>query len=372
MLTLFYLLYGYITCRDDHLLKINKSGDKWRYDFTGLEGVLAHMVEKGLKFNIFSPSFWSEPVLNFVLTPLLAEFAYLGDEIFTSDEFERRVRELLESYVVYLEEKGWLGHAFCYIWDEPQSRSSLDHCERMAEMVKEVCSSMRRFLACGYATPRDVKGIDIWSPHLGEYLRDEEQYRAAMEAGEEVWWYVSNSPNYPYPTLFVDFPAVAHRIIWWMTWKYGLGGFVYWNVSAWHYAGTENFHEDPQKRWPNAPWKTTMFADAEGNARKGTANGAGQLIYPWPDGPTPSLRLAVIRDGLQDYEYLRLLREGIDQLKLKTGGEDLSGLIAESEETLKVVDDLVQSTSDFEMDPARILDARDRISAQIEKIPSVS
>ncbi len=305
------------------------------------------------------------------MTPLLAEFAYLGEEIFTSPQFERRVRELLESYVAYLEEKGWLEHAFCYIWDEPQSRPSLDHCERMAEMVKEVCPSMRRFLACGYATPRDVKGIDIWSPHLGEYLRDEDQYRAAKDAGEEVWWYVSNSPNYPYPTLFVDFPAVAHRIIWWMTWKYGLGGFVYWNVSAWNYAGTENFHEDPQKRWPNVPWKTTMFADAEGNAVKGTANGDGTLIYPWPDGPIPSLRLAVIRDGLQDYQYLRLLRERIEELKLKTGGKEITALIAESEEALKVVDNLVRSTSDYEKDPAKLLAARESIAYQIEKTLSV-
>ncbi len=357
------LFYGYVTCRDDHLLRIDKSGEKWKYDFSGVEKVLEFLVRKGFTFNIFAPSFWPDPALNFVLTPLLREFEYLGEELFTSAEFERRVRELLESYVEYLRERGWLDHAYCYIWDEPRARKDFDHCERTSEWVKEVSPSLRTALACGHATPRDLGGIDIWCPHLGEYERDEALYRARKEVGEEVWWYVSNSPNYPYPTLFVDFPAVAHRIIFWMSWKYGLDGFAYWNVSAWNYAGTENFHPDPEKRWPNVPWKTQFLAKTPGN-------GGGQLIYPGPDGPIPSIRLAIVRDGMEDYEYLWLLKDRIEKLKAKASkeGKGLEDLIEESEEVLGGVDTLVRSTSDYEEDPDRIYAVREKVADQIEKV----
>jgi len=37
--------------------------------------------------------------------------------------------------------------------------------------------------------------------------------------------------------------------------------------------------------------------------------GDGVLLYPGPNGPIGSIRLANIRDGLEDYEYLWLLAQ---------------------------------------------------------------
>ena len=43
-------------------------------------------------------------------------------------------------------------------------------------------------------------------------------------------------------------------------------------------------------------------------------HGDGVLLYPGPAGPIGSIRLANIRDGLEDYEYLWLLaqKDGIE------------------------------------------------------------
>jgi len=44
------------------------------------------------------------------------------------------------------------------------------------------------------------------------------------------------------------------------------------------------------------------------------ANGDGNLIYPGPESPLSSIRLENIRDGLEDYEYLRLLGEKVERV----------------------------------------------------------
>jgi hypothetical protein len=61
--------------------------------------------------------------------------------------------------------------------------------------------------------------------------------------------------------------------------------------------------ESPQKAWEET-WcvNTATTGDHWRNLY-----GDGQLLYPGVDGPIASIRLANIRDGLEDYEYLWLL-----------------------------------------------------------------
>ncbi|HJN14374.1 MAG TPA: DUF4091 domain-containing protein, partial [Armatimonadota bacterium] len=41
----------------------------------------------------------------------------------------------------------------------------------------------------------------------------------------------------------------------------------------------------------------------------GGRNGDGYFIYPGPDGPLTSLRFEIMRDGVEDYDCLRMLEE---------------------------------------------------------------
>ncbi|RKY73536.1 MAG: hypothetical protein DRQ14_03995, partial [Candidatus Latescibacterota bacterium] len=59
-------------------------------------------------------------------------------------------------------------------------------------------------------------------------------------------------------------------------------------------------------------------------------NGDGSLFYPGPEGPVPSVRSELIRDGIEDYEYFYLLRDAISRKgvdpELKAEGERLLDL----------------------------------------------
>ncbi|MBU0606401.1 MAG: DUF4091 domain-containing protein, partial [Armatimonadetes bacterium] len=59
--------------------------------------------------------------------------------------------------------------------------------------------------------------------------------------------------------------------------------------------------------------------------REFKVNGDGWLVYPGPDWtPWPSVRLENIRDGIEDYEYLWLLRERAPKSPLLAVGDDIS------------------------------------------------
>ena len=111
-----------------------------------------------------------------------------------------------------------------------------------------------------------------------------------------------------------------------------------------HRAGTSS--AVPPK---NTSWEVQWLAGG---------NGDGSLTYPGrPDRiggtstiPIASLRLKQIRDGLQDLEYMYLL-------------EDATGSSAAA---MAIVDSVVRTTYDFELDPSAMLAARAKLAAAIE------
>lgn len=55
-----------------------------------------------------------------------------------------------------------------------------------------------------------------------------------------------------------------------------------------------------ENKWPNVPWDSRSFDNFHGE---------GSLIYPGLNGETyASIRLAVFRDGVDDFEYLNILK----------------------------------------------------------------
>ena len=359
--------YGYLTSKDDKLLAIRRSADgRWEYDFSRMGPLLDDLVSKGFNFNIFSPCFWKDPGLNFDLNPLLKQYERLGAEIFTSEEFEKTIMELLESYVAYLREKGMLEHAFCYTWDEAPPKH-YEHAKHISRLVRKIAPTLKTKIAVGYITriPEElVPSADIWTVHLGVF--DEEAGRKLREAGKEIWGYVSNAPQ-DHPALFIDYPALDARVLFWMAWKLKLAGFGYWSVNAWDYPSLGIRNYSPDKAGvgltPGADWDVH-------HTGKFPVNGCGQLIYPGKDGPIGSIRMELIRDGIEDYEYLWLLNRRIEELRTSARGPagERQALLKESEAALGVVDRLVVSHKEYDDNPANLVAARDQIANQIERI----
>jgi len=105
-------------------------------------------------------------------------------------------------------------------------------------------------------------------------------------------------------STFIDLPLVNDRAISWSSWKYRAYSWISWGVGpGW------------EKAWYDSEtWKDTYKAgsDSDVNFTFKKLNGNGLLIYspniiPNVDVACPSIRLKAMRDGVQEYEYMRLL-----------------------------------------------------------------
>jgi len=99
-------------------------------------------------------------------------------------------------------------------------------------------------------------------------------------------------------------------------------------------------------KWPERPWNPYSFR----------TNSDGILIYPGPDAtPLASTRLENLRDGIEDYEGLRVLADLVAQLRAEDAAAPL----------LAVPEQLSKSWTSYTNDPDVVTDTRARVDALI-------
>ena len=151
--------------------------------------------------------------------------------------------------------------------------------------------------------------ITSWASHTIEY--DFETIKKYQDMGIKVWLYgpmlyESKINSWVGSSTFLDLPLVNDRAISWSCWKYRTFSWLSWGAGA----GWINGWYDPES-WKDAS-KERPESGAEFTYKK--LNGNALLIYapgvvPNITGPCPSIRLKAMRDGVQEYEYLRLLAD---------------------------------------------------------------
>jgi hypothetical protein len=151
--------------------------------------------------------------------------------------------------------------------------------------------------------------ITSWASHTINYNID--KVRKYQEMGIEDWLYgpmlyESKVNSWVGSSTFIDLPLVNDRAISWSSWKYNTRSWLSWGVGA----GWMHAWYDPET-WKDS-YKSGSESDAEFTFKK--LNGNGLLVYSpgvVPDvyGVCPSIRLKTMRNGVQEYEYMRLLSE---------------------------------------------------------------
>lgn len=151
------------------------------------------------------------------------------------------------------------------------------------------------------------KSITDWASHTINYNID--TVKSYQQMGIKDWLYgpmlyEAKLNSWVGSSTFIDLPLINDRAISWACWKYKTYSWISWGVGA----GWERGWYDPES-WKDF-YKEASEADAEFTYR--TFNGNGSVIYkpgmvPNVSEPCPSIRLKTMRDGVQEYEYLRLL-----------------------------------------------------------------
>ena len=261
-------------------------------------------------------------------------------------EYERLHRRVQGAIARHLAEKNWLKKSYAYWVDEP-SPKTYDMVRDGMSLLHRNCPGLRTLLTFNHdkaPVPSFYGLIDVWVPLLSLYHHG--RARERQKLGERVWWYVCCGPRHPYPNNFIDHPAIHHRIRFWMMEKYQVDGSLYWSTTYWR---NKNPWQDPMSYRPK---------------KDGTwGNGDGYLVYPpvrEPSktpvlaGPVNTIRLALLREGLEDREYFWVLRN-------RLGNKDHAAL--------RLPDGLVRNLTDFESDPQKLYAARRTLARAIEQTP---
>jgi hypothetical protein len=283
-----------------------------------------------------------------------------------SPEYEVLFGKYLTQAYNHIRERGWLDKAFAYWFDEPEFKDYA-FVEQGMDLIHRYAPDLKRLLT-EVVSPSLIGYVDLWVPHLEYYAADLAKQRQLQ--GEEMWWYICTVPMSPYPNNFIDHVGIEPRIFFWISWDYQVQGTLYWNTTYW----TNETRYQPgelQNPWID-PMSYGSSFDNQVVAKWG--NGDGRLLYPpnraldsreYLEGPVPSIRWEIIREGIEDYEYFYKLRELAQRLEVEKIYPDL---LMQAQSLLNLPASIVESRTAFTRDSAKLYDYRYQLGSLIETI----
>ena len=199
--------------------------------------------------------------------------------------------------------------------------------------------------------------VDIWVPQPTKYnVTQAEKLRAE---GKDMWWYVCVSPVHPYPNFFIEYAGIEPRLLMGtMPFKLKVGGFLHYAIANWNFGSSCG----PITSGPYTSWDPrTVYNDGS----NGWVNGDGSLYCPGPTGPIPTIRLENIRDGLEDYEYLTLLKSITRVVnRCPTTPEQLQ-FVSDANALLAVPSNIVAGTTSYTRNSADFYSFRQQVAQKI-------
>jgi hypothetical protein len=199
---------------------------------------------------------------------------------------ETFLAQFLPALQQHLEERGWLGLYLQHLCDEPIKENAESY-RTLAALVRKYAPKLRRIDANHY---RDLVGsLDVWVPQLNYYNDSLEFYQQRQRVGEEVWTYTCLAPTGTYPNRLIDYSLLKVRLLHWLNFRFGTTGYLHWGWNQWR--------------------TTDPLADVEPPHGEGfLPPGDGWIVYPSKEQVLlSSIRFEAMRDGIEDYELLRIL-----------------------------------------------------------------
>jgi hypothetical protein len=280
-------------------------------------------------------SYWSDKVPSSFYDVPFAPGSTYGLETCSQAEYTA----LAKAWADHLKSKGWFDRAIAYATDEPASSMYPDIAKYSMWMQAGDPDWLAHIMDTTQPDPSDVATLnpalgiycvalgwyDNWNAHGPFYGRKD--WPTLMSQGKKLWLYESNAQDPPYVTFATNtLDGLEPTMMMWGAWYEHASGFLYYDLANWD-----------QKQ----PWGPTIEFNKTGD---------GVLIYPGNhdglgmplgspadvaiDGPVPSYRLKMVRQGLQDWALFALadtkgvgdmLRTEVAKVYSQLGGCTYSG-----------------------------------------------
>lgn len=260
---------------------IKQKNNSWKFDYSIFDEYVELAMHYGINkaITLYTPVPWGE------------RFRYkleeTGNYIYErwvpeSEIFKTNWNIFLTDLKKHLEQKGWMKIAYLGI-----NENAMKQTLAAIKVIKQHSPDWRITYAGDWHTELDTL-LNDYSYLFGKEPQ-EDQLKPRAARGATSTHYVCCNP--PYPNNFVFSPPIEGRWISWYSAASGYDGFLRWALDA----------------WPGDP---------ERDARHGTwAAGDCYMIYP---GGNSCIRFEKLREGIVDFEKLRILKEDVAANKDKS------------------------------------------------------
>ena len=281
-----------------------------------------------------------------------------ADRAMLRPEYKHLYQEALRLFWQHVKEKGWADRFVLYIADEPFFRQPEIRAQMKAlcAMIHEVDPAIPIYSSTWHHVPEWDDALDVWG--IGHYgIVPLEQMARLQSAGKRIWFTTDGQ-------MCLDTPYCAvERLLPHYCFHYGAEAYEFWGVAwttydPYRYGWHAYIHQSDQpgkSYWVRYP------------------NGDGYLLYPGRpighEGPVSSIRLEQAREGVEDYEYLYILREKLAALPAQSpAAQQAQRILEASAKLLSFPNPGGRYSSRILPDPDRLLHLRRQLAETIEAL----
>ena len=253
----------------------------WKYDYTVFDKWVEFMMSCGI----------TEQIDCYSILPWHLTFEYFDAALNVSvtkrmepgsKEYEDYLLPFLTDFAKHLKAKGWFGKT-CLAMDE-RPKDLLEHAY---SIIYRADKHYRIEGAVNYFGPEVAERMyDIsFALRPGIPALTPEQLSSHLSKGNKVTIYTCCSPQRP--NTFTDSAPAESALLGWTVAALGYSGYLRWAYNSWV--------KDPNVDSRFRTWR------------------AGDCYLVYPDGPSIAFQRLI--EGIQDFEKIRILREGLDPRK---------------------------------------------------------
>ena len=251
---------------------IKQKNGSWKFDYN----IFDQYVELAMSLGI------DKAITIYTPLPYNNRFRYMNEKTGNyireswppeSDTFKTVWNIFLNDLKIHLQKKGWLNKTYIGI-----NESAMDQTMAAIKVIRNNSKQWKFTYAGDWHTELDTLLNDYSSvfarePAIGEVTKRSSHLRTST-------FYICCTP--PQPNTFIFSPPIEGRWLGWYTFAHHYDGFLRWAYDA----------------WPSDPLRDARFGS--------WAAGDCYLIYP---GANSSIRFEKLREGIVDYEKIRILKE---------------------------------------------------------------
>lgn len=277
---------------------IKQKNGSWKFDYTIFDEYAELAMSLGIDkaITIYTPLPWGE---RFFYTDEASGNKMQEQWLPTSDTFKKNWNIFLTDLRLHLEKKGWFNKTYLGV-----NENAMEQTLAAIKVIKQHSKDWKITYAGDWHPELDTLLNDYCFLYGKEANVNEVKARAAR--GQTTTYYVCCNPAKPNTFLFS--PPVEGRWISWYAVAHGYSGFLRWAYDAWP--------EDPMRDARYGSW----------------AAGDCYLVYP---GGNSCIRFEKLREGIVDYEKIRILSE----LATKSQDVPVKNLIAALNAHLQTLND---------------------------------